>query len=137
MGRSWPFQVENGRKFVIPAWHFTTMNDGMKSTGAVALLAGGIGAAFALAACCAVPALFAGLGIGVAWLVPLVSASQPHTEALTVVSALALLGSVGVVAVAPKHCEPIATCARPWFRWTVIAAALVGAVLLVLSKIYA
>jgi len=113
------------------------MNDGMKSTGAVALVAGGIGAAFALAACCAVPLLLASLGIGAVWLAPVVSASQPHAEALTGVSAIALLGSVGVVARAPKHCEPSATCARPWFRWTVIAAALVGAVLLVLSKVYA
>jgi mercuric ion transport protein len=113
------------------------MNDGMKSTGAVALVAGGIGAAFALAACCAVPVLLASLGIGAAWLAPIVSASQPHAEALTGVSAIALLGSVGVVARAPKHCEPNATCTRPWFRWAVIAAALIGAVLLLLSKVYA
>jgi hypothetical protein len=56
---------------------------------------------------------------------------------LTGVSAAALLGSVGVVARAPKHCEPSATCARPWFRWTIIGAALIGAALLVLSKVYA
>ena len=109
----------------------------MKSTGAVALVTGGIGAAFALAACCAVPALLAAAGVGVAWFAPLVSASQPHAQALTGVSALALLGSVGVVARAPKHCEPSATCARPWFRWSIIVAAFVGAILLVLSKVYA
>jgi mercuric ion transport protein len=113
------------------------MNDGMKSTGAVALVTGGIGAAFALAACCAVPALLASIGLGAAWLVPIVSASQPHAEVLTGVSAVALLGGVGVVARAPKHCATNSTCARPWFRWTVIAAALAGAVLLVLSKVYA
>jgi mercuric ion transport protein len=113
------------------------MNDSMKSTGAVALAAGGVGAAFALASCCAVPALLAGLGLGAAWLAPIVSASQPHAEALTGVSALALLGSIGVVARAPRHCEPGATCARPWFRWTVIVAAFVGAFLLLLSKLYA
>src|SRR5215212_6021444 len=113
------------------------MNDSVKSSGAVALATGGIGAAFALAACCAVPGLLATVGIGAAWLAPVVSASQPHAEALTGVSAIALLGSVGVVARAPKHCEPNATCARPWFRWTVMAAAFVGAVLLVLSKVYA
>jgi mercuric ion transport protein len=113
------------------------MRDTLKSTGAVALVAGGIGAAFSLAACCAVPALLAAAGIGAAWLTPLVSASQPHAEALTGVSALALLGSVGVVARTPKHCEPNAACARPWFRWSVVAAALVGAILLVLSKAYA
>jgi mercuric ion transport protein len=113
------------------------MNDSMKSTGAVALVAGGIGAAFALAACCAVPLALASLGIGAAWLAPVVSVSQPHAEVLTGVSAIALLGSVGVVARAPKGCEPNATCARPWFRWAIIAAAFVGAALLVLSKVYA
>jgi len=113
------------------------MKDDMKSTGAVALVTGGIGGAFALAACCAIPALLAGIGIGTAWLTPIVSASQPHADALTAVSAVTLLGSVGVVARAPKHCEPNAICARPWFRWAVIAAAFAGAVLLVLSKIYA
>lgn len=113
------------------------MNDRMKSTGALAMVAGGIGSAFALAACCAVPALLAGAGIGAAWLAPVVSASQPHAQVLTGVSALALIGSVGVVARAPNHCSPKATCARPWFRWTIIAAALFGAVLLLLSKIYA
>jgi acetyl-CoA acetyltransferase len=40
------------------------MNNGMKSTGAVALVAGGIGAAFELAACCVVPVLLASVGIG-------------------------------------------------------------------------
>ena len=113
------------------------MKDGIKSTGAVALVAGGIGAAFALAACCAVPLLLSSLGIGAAWLAPVVSASQPHTGALTGLSAIALLGSVGVVARAPTHCEPTATCARPWFRWTIVVAAVIGAVLLALSKLYA
>jgi mercuric ion transport protein len=112
------------------------MSDGLKSASAIALVAGGVGTAFALAACCAMPYLLAGVGIGAAWLAPVVSASQPHAEALTAVSAAALLGSVGVVARAPTHCAPSTICARPWFRWSVIAATLIGAVLLALSKIH-
>ena len=101
------------------------------------MVVGGIGAAFALAACCAVPLLLASLGIGAVWLAPVVSASQPHAAALTGASAIALLGSVCIVARAPNHCKPNTTCSRSWFRWTVITAAFVGAVLLVLSKVYA
>jgi mercuric ion transport protein len=113
------------------------MNDGAKSTSAIALVTAGVGTAFALAACCAIPVLLAGAGVGAAWLTPLVLTAEPHAEVLTGVSAVALIGAVGVVARTPKQCEPSAICARPWFRGSVIAAALVGAVLLVLSKIYA
>jgi mercuric ion transport protein len=113
------------------------MNDGIKSTGAVALAGGGIAAAFALASCCAIPLFLAAAGLGAGWLLPIVSASQPHTGTLTAVSAVALLGSVGLVARPPKACEPGSLCARPCFRWTVVAAAVLGAALLVLSKLYA
>lgn len=113
------------------------MNDGMKSTGTVALVLGGVGTAFALAACCAVPALLAAIGVSAAWLTPIVSASQPHAEVLTGVSAIALLGSVGVVARAPQHCDASATCARPWFRSLILIGAVAGAALLIASKLYA
>jgi mercuric ion transport protein len=113
------------------------MNDGMKSTGALALVTAGIAAAFALASCCAIPIALAAAGVGAGWLAPLVSASQPHAEALTAASAIALLGSVSVVARAPKHCGPNSTCARPWFRWTVIGGAVSGVALLISSMVYA
>lgn len=113
------------------------MRDDVKSTGAVALVTGGIATAFCLAACCAIPILLAGVGIGTAWLTPVVSASQPHVGILTAVSVVALIGSVVIVWRAPKHCQPGSLCARPAFRWAVTVAALIGAVLLVLSKIYA
>ena len=113
------------------------MRDGAKSTGAVALVTGGIVSAFCLAACCAIPILLAGVGIGADWLMPVVSASQPYATILTVFSALALVASVVIVWRAPKHCEPGSLCARPWFRWSVTGAAVIGAILLALSKIYA
>jgi mercuric ion transport protein len=113
------------------------MTDGTRIAGAIGLVTGGIAAAFALASCCAIPIVLAAAGLGAGWLAPIVSASQPHADVLTGVSAVALLGSVGVVARAPTACEPGSVCARPWFRRAVIAAAIVGAALLVLSKLYA
>ena len=113
------------------------MSDGAKSSGAVALVTGGVVAAFCLAACCAIPLLLAGLGIGASWLMPVVFASQPYTTILTIFSALALVASVVLVWRAPKHCEPGSLCGRPLFRWTVTGAAVIGAILLALSKIYA
>lgn len=113
------------------------MNDGAKSTGAIALVTGGIASAFALAACCAIPFLLAGVGLGSAWLAPVVAASQPHAGILTVFSLGALAGSVALVWRASGRCEPGSLCARPAFRWSVTGAAVIGAILLLLSKIYA
>ena len=114
------------------------MKDEVKSTGAVALVTSGIAASFGLAACCAIPFFLAGVGIGAArWLAPIVSVSQPHTTILTAFSLAALVGSVIIVWWAPRHCQPSSVCARPAFRWAVTGAAVIGAILLVLSKLYA
>lgn len=113
------------------------MQDKVKAGGAVALATSGVAVAFALAACCAIPILLAALGFGATWLVPLVSVTMPYTELLTAFSLAALAGSVFLVLRARRTCQPGDLCARPAFRWSVIAAAAVGAVLLVASKIYA
>lgn len=113
------------------------MRDGIKSTGAVALVTGGIATAFALAACCAIPFLLAGIGLSASWLAPIVTATQPYATLLTIVSLVALAASVAIVWWAPKHCRPGALCARPGFRWTITGAAAIGAILLILSKTYA
>lgn len=113
------------------------MNDRSKSTGAIALVTGGFASAFCLAACCALPVLLAGTGIGMAWLAPLVSFSMPHTGVLTAFSLVALVGSAGLVWKTSTRCEPGSLCATPVFRWAVTVAAAIGLVLLGLSKIYA
>ena len=113
------------------------MDEGTKSTGAVALAAGGIASAFSLAACCAIPFFLASAGIGSAWLAPVVSVSQPHTGVLTAFSLVALICSVALVWLDSRRCEPGSIRARPSFKWAVTGAAVVGLVLLVLSKIYA
>ena len=113
------------------------MNDRAKMAGAVALAASGIASAFSLAACCAIPFLLAGAGLSAGWLAPIVSASQPHAEILTGGSLLALIGSVTAVWAARRSCAPGSICSRPGFRWAITGAAVIGAVLLALSKIYA
>jgi mercuric ion transport protein len=110
------------------------MNDGVKSTGAVALVASGVAAAFALATCCALPFLFGSAALVFA---PIALASEPHGALLTAVSTAGLLGSVGVAARASRHCETDALCSRPWFRRSIFLTALVGFALLVLAKYYA
>lgn len=67
---------------------------------------------------------------------PIVSASQPHSEILTGGSFLALIGSLATVWTAGRSCTPGSICARPGFRWAITGAAVIGAVLLALSKIY-
>lgn len=109
-----------------------------RSTGAVALVTGGLASAFGLAACCAIPFLLAAMGIGAAgWLAPVASATQPHASILTILSAAALAASVAIVWRAPGRCDHGSICAKPAFRWAVTSAAAIGAILLILSKIYA
>jgi mercuric ion transport protein len=110
------------------------MNDSLKSTGAVALVAGGMSSAFALATCCAIPFFFGSAALVFA---PVAVASEPHSQLLTAFSLVGLVGSAGVAARAPKHCNPGAMCARPWFRWSILIAAAIGLALLVLANVYA
>lgn len=113
------------------------MSGKTESTGAVALASGGVLTSFALAACCAIPIALVGLGLSAGWLIPIVSATQPYAKILTPLAALALVGSVLLVLRASRACAPGDLCARPWFRRGVMGFALIGAILLVLSKIYA
>ena len=106
----------------------------MQSTGAFALLTGGIVSAFALATCCAFPILFGSAAVAFA---PIAVAAEPHSELLTAISAIGLIGSVGLAARAPSHCKSDAFCARPWFRWSIIVTAMLGAILLATAKYYA
>jgi mercuric ion transport protein len=112
------------------------MSPQAKSGGAVALVASGIAASAALAACCAFPVLLAGVGLSAYWLQPVAAFAEPNSVILDAIAVLALIGSVALVVRAGRTCEPSDLCARPVFRWSIILAAVVGAVLLVLSKVY-
>lgn len=107
-----------------------------RSGGAIALVTSGIAASAALAACCAFPVLLAGAGLSAYWLQPVAAFAEPNSFVLNAIAVLALVGSVVLVVRAGRTCEPGDLCARPLFRWSIIAAAVLGAILLVLSKIY-
>lgn len=113
------------------------MSSQARSGGAIALVASGIAASGALAACCAFPVLLAGVGLSTYWLLPVAEFAEPNSFVLNAIAVLALIGSVVLVIRAGQTCKPGDLCARPLFRWSIIAAAMVGAVLLVLSKVYA
>ena len=97
---------------------------------------GGFGAAFALAACCALPMLLAGMGLGGAWLFGIGRIAAHHRLVFLVMAVVFLLaGAVGLGR------QISGSCATGWYRHTavrsVLAAALVGGlVLLVLGYRY-
>ena len=113
------------------------MQDGIKSTGAVTLAIGGFGAAFSLAACCALPLLLVSVGLSPYWVAPAAALGERLGFCLVVLSVAALAAAVFIVLRAPKTCAPGSLCARPWFRVTIIVLALLGVALLVLAHIYA
>lgn len=113
------------------------MSPQARSGSALALVASGIAASAALAACCALPILLAGVGISTLWLRPVAAFAEPNNLILDGIAIFALIGSVLLVVRAGRTCQPGDLCARPLFRWSIIAAAILGAVLLVLSKVYA
>ena len=113
------------------------MKTEVKSSGAIALVASGIASAFALAACCALPILLAGIGLSPYWLIPVATVGTQFSTALTVLAVVSLAGAAFIVSRSAKTCAPGDLCARPWFRVSIIAAAIVGTGLLILSKLYA
>lgn len=113
------------------------MRTDVRSAGAFALVAVGMAAAFALAACCALPFLLAGAGLSAYWLGPVASLGERFGNVLALFSLLALAGAVFVVARGPTTCSPAGLCARLWFRVSIVGLAATGMLLLLLSKLYA
>jgi mercuric ion transport protein len=111
------------------------MSTNKQTAGITALAAGGLGSAFAVASCCALPIIFASLGLGFFWFAPLGSAAMPYDGPLTALAVAGLLLSVVFVVRASRTCAPGDLCSKPWFRRTIIGVALAGALLLVLSWI--
>jgi mercuric ion transport protein len=104
-----------------------------KSTGVLALAASGFASALAVASCCAMPIVFASLGLGAYWFAPVGSAAMPYDGPLTAIAVGTLLSSVFVVQRASTTCAPGDLCGNAIFRGSIIGAALIGAALLVLS----
>lgn len=107
---------------------------------APALLAfGGLAAAFGVAACCGLPFILAGLGLGTAWLGGVALLAEPHRQLLLVIAALLLAG--GAVALWRQHraaqaCRVEGVCARPGVRLLTSVGLLIGASLLVVGYLY-
>lgn len=112
------------------------MSTSRQATGITALAAGGLASAFAVASCCALPIIFAALGLGAFWFAPVGAAAMPYDGPLTALAAAGLLLSVVFVVRTSRTCAPGDLCGRPVFRWSIIGMALAGALLLVLSWIF-
>jgi mercuric ion transport protein len=107
--------------------------------GTALLTVAGVAAAFGAASCCGLPLLLGSLGLGTAWLTGLALLAAPNR--------LLLLG-VGTAGLAAggfllwrqwriAACAPGALCAKPAFRGTMLAAWIVGVLLLYLGFAYA
>jgi mercuric ion transport protein len=95
------------------------------------LAAGGLAAAFGVAACCALPVLLGAVGAGGAWLFALARFAGPHQTALMALS-LATLSTGGWLLWRHRaaSCDADASCRRPVLRGLTVLALGLGAALL-------
>ena len=110
-----------------------------KLGGAVLLTVSGIGAAFGVAACCALPILLATAGIGTAWLAGIASIAAPYREIWIVISALSLLISAVLLWRAHQNavrCGGVAASSPRWLRIALAVGLAVGVTLLAAGIFY-
>lgn len=103
------------------------------------LTAAGIAAAFGAAACCALPLLLAGAGLGTAWLGGVALIAAPHRPILLVAAAALLVAGAAVLwrqHRAARACAVDGACARPAYRLATLVGLLLGAGLLGLGYVY-
>lgn len=99
----------------------------------------GFAAAFGAASCCALPVLFAGAGLGTAWLTSIALVASPYRGALLVFAAASL--AVGAILLwrqqrAARVCAPGGHCASLTSRLVPLAALVAGTILLWLGYSY-
>lgn len=114
-------------------------SDKTKLGGAVVLTVSGIGAAFGVAACCALPILLATAGIGTAWLAGIASIAAPYREIWIVISALSLLISAVLLWRAHQNavrCGGVAASSLRWLRIALAVGLAVGVTLLAAGIFY-
>lgn len=114
-------------------------SDKARLGGAALLTAGGISAAFGVAACCALPIMLATAGIGTAWLAGIASVAVPYREIWIFISALSLLISAFMLLRAQQNavrCGGVAASSPRWLRITLAVGLLLGAALLVAGILY-
>ncbi len=113
---------------------------GPSAKGAGLLTIGGIAAAFGLASCCALPMLFAGLGMGTAWLGGIGLIAAPHRLPIMIISAVLLTGGAALLWRQQRvmaTCGPDTVCTPPAFRLLTLAGLIIGAGLLWAGYTYA
>ena len=109
-----------------------------RGLGGVLLTLAGLGAAFGVASCCALPILFAAAGLGAAWLGGVAELAAPYRVPLLAISAASLAGG-GIELWRQRkssYCSPGAVCARPAVRRASALGLLLGLVLLFLGYTY-
>lgn len=107
------------------------------ANGAVLLTAGGLVTAFGAAACCGLPLVLAGLGLGSAWLIAPASWAFPYLTLLLVTAPLFLAGGAVLLwRQSRSTCTSKAICARPAIRVATIIGLLLGTALLYLGYAY-
>lgn len=106
-------------------------------SSAVLLTAGGLVAAFGAAACCGLPLVLAGLGLGLAWLIAPASLAAPYLAFLLVIAPLFLAGGAVLLwRQSRATCASNTICARPAVRAATFLCLLLGAALLYLGYAY-
>lgn len=112
---------------------------GAHGAGAALLTLGGLGAAFGVASCCALPLILTAMGVGAAWLGGVALLAAPHKLILLAAASACFAGAA--VLLWRQHrapvCTPGAICARPAIRGVTVAGLIAGLALLGLGLAYA
>jgi mercuric ion transport protein len=109
---------------------------GTQGAGALLLTLAGLGSAFSLASCCALPILLAAAGLGTAWLGGIADLAVPYRVPLIAISGVSLAGGAVSLLRQRRVCAPGAVCARPAVRGTTALGLILGLVLLYLGYVY-
>lgn len=111
-----------------------------KASSTTLLTVAGLGAAFGVAACCALPLLLISVGLGTAWLGGIASVTAPYRALLLVFAALTLAGGAILLWRQQRHaatCGPNGVCTPPAVRVLTLVGLIIGVVLLVAGYLYA
>ena len=98
----------------------------------------GLAAAFGAAACCALPLLFAALGLETAWIGALALFAAPYRSVFLAAGALGLAGGALFLWRARRAtvCSPDNACINPAAYWLTFSTLLIGSTLLYFGYMY-
>ena len=111
-----------------------------KTSATTLLTFAGLGAAFGLAACCALPLFLISLGLSTAWLGGIASIAAPNRALLMAVAALTLGGGAVLLWRQQRHaatCGPNGVCTPLAVRVLTLVGLVIGVVLLIAGYLYA